>query len=72
MAVLRWSQQARVEWHYIAPGKLQQNVFIESFIHPCDETLDEALFRSLAHARLTIATWPPDFNTVARIRDLAG
>jgi putative transposase len=31
MAVLRWSQQARVEWHYIAPGKPQQNAFIESF-----------------------------------------
>jgi putative transposase len=24
MAVLRWSQQTRVEWHYIAPGKPQQ------------------------------------------------
>jgi transposase InsO family protein len=31
MAVLRWSQQTWVEWHYIAPGKPQQNAFIESF-----------------------------------------
>jgi putative transposase len=25
MAMLRWSQERRVEWHYIAPGKPQQN-----------------------------------------------
>ena len=25
MAILRWSQETRVEWHYIAPGKPQQN-----------------------------------------------
>jgi putative transposase len=29
--ILRWSQEARVEWHYIAPGKPQQNAFIENF-----------------------------------------
>jgi putative transposase len=32
MAILRWSQERRVEWHYIAPGKPQQNAFAESFI----------------------------------------
>ena len=26
MAILRWSQEARVEWHYIAPGKPQQTL----------------------------------------------
>lgn len=31
MAILRWSKERNVEWHYIAPGKLQQNGFIESF-----------------------------------------
>jgi putative transposase len=31
MAILRWTQQTVVEWHYIAPGKPQQNAFIESF-----------------------------------------
>jgi putative transposase len=25
MAMLRWSQERQVEWHYIAPGKPQQN-----------------------------------------------
>ncbi|SKA26058.1 Integrase core domain-containing protein [Enhydrobacter aerosaccus] len=31
MAILAWSQQTCVGWHYIAPGKSQQNGFIESF-----------------------------------------
>jgi putative transposase len=25
MAILRWSQETGVEWHYIAPGKPQQS-----------------------------------------------
>jgi hypothetical protein len=43
MAILRWSQQTRVEWHYIAPGKPQQNASARRvaqrdavrFTHPC-------------------------------------
>lgn len=30
-AILSWSDQARVEWHDITPGKPMQNGFIESF-----------------------------------------
>jgi putative transposase len=30
-AVLAWSQDRGVGWHYIAPGKPQQNAFVESF-----------------------------------------
>jgi transposase InsO family protein len=49
MAMLRWSQERRVEWHYIAPGKPQQNAFVESFIGRLrDELLNETLFASLA------------------------
>jgi len=32
MAILRWSQERSVGWHYIAPGKPQQNAFAERFI----------------------------------------
>jgi putative transposase len=29
MAILRWSKERHVEWHYIAPGKPTQNAFVE-------------------------------------------
>ena len=65
MAILRWSQQSGVEWHYIAPGKPQQNAFIESFNGRLrDELLNETLFSSLAHARVVLAEWRHDYNTV--------
>jgi putative transposase len=31
-AILKWTQMRDVDWHYIAPGKPQQNAFVESFI----------------------------------------
>ena len=65
MAILRWSQEARVEWRYIAPGKPTQNAFIESFNGRLrDELLNETLFVSLAHARSALAEWMDDYNTV--------
>jgi putative transposase len=64
MAILRWSQETRVEWHYIAPGKPQQNAFIESFNGRLrDELLNETLFTSLSHAREALAIWKDDYNT---------
>jgi putative transposase len=65
MAILRWSQQTRIEWHYIAPGKPQQNAFIESFNGRLrDELLNETLFASLDHAREVLRIWRDDYNTV--------
>ncbi len=65
MAILRWSQERKVEWHYIAPGKPQQNAFVESFNGRLrDELLNETLFTSLAHAREALAIWKDDYNTV--------
>ncbi len=59
-AILRWSQERRVEWHYIAPGKPMQNGFVESFNGRLrDECLNETLFTSLAHARFVLAAWHP-------------
>ena len=58
MTMLRWSQEHGIEWHYIAPGKLQQNAFVESFNGRLrDECLNETLFTSLAHAREVLAIW---------------
>jgi putative transposase len=65
MAMLRWSQERQVEWHYIAPGKPQQNAFVESFNGRLrDELLNETLFTSLAHAREVLSLWKDDYNTV--------
>ena len=63
MAILRWSKERDVEWHYIAPGKPQQNGFIESFnARLRDECLNETIFTSLAQARSVLAAWRHDYN----------
>jgi putative transposase len=63
MAILRWSEERRVDWHYIAPGKPQQNAFVESFIGRLrDECLNETLFSSLPQARVVLAAWRSDYN----------
>jgi transposase InsO family protein len=51
-AVLTRSQARGVGWHYIAPGKPQQNAFVESFNGKLrDECLNETLFSSVRRAR---------------------
>jgi putative transposase len=63
MAILKWCQEAGVEWHYIAPGKPTQNAFVESFNGRFrDELLNETLFSSLAQARSAITAWKEDYN----------
>jgi putative transposase len=63
-AVLAWCGEARVEWHYTAPGKPTQNAFVESFNGRMrDELLNETLFRGLDHARAAIREWVEDYNT---------
>src|SRR5882757_9030479 len=65
MAILRWCQEIRIEWHYIAPGKPTQNAFIESFNGRLrDELLNETLFTSIAQARAVLAAWKDDYNNV--------
>ena len=72
-AILRCSQERRVEWHYIAPGKPMQNGFIESSNGRLrDECLSETLFTSLAHARLVLDAWKHDYNTVRPHSKLGG
>jgi putative transposase len=61
-AILEWADQHKVSWHYIAPGKPQQNGFSESKLR--DELLNETLFSSLADARAKLEAWRRDFNEV--------
>ena len=59
-------------WHYIAPGKPQQNAFAESFIGRLrDECLNETLFSSLEEARTVLAAWRNDYNRVRPHSSLA-
>jgi len=71
-AILAWVADAKVDWHYIDPGKPVQNAFIESFNGRLrDEFLNETLFTSLMQARLALEEWRRDYNTVrphSRIR----
>jgi len=63
-AILAWSKDNGVEWHYIAPGKPMQNGYVESFNGRMrDELLNESLFFGLDHARRAIAAWAADYNT---------
>ncbi len=72
-AILRWSQERGVGWHYIAPGKPQQNAFVESFNGRLrDECLNETVFTSLRHARVVLAAWRRDYNEVRPHSALGG
>lgn len=63
-AMLTWTEERQLEWHYIAPGRPMQNGYIESFNGRMrDELLNETLFIDLAHARQAIDAWVADYNT---------
>ena len=58
-------EETGVEWHYIAPGKPQQNGFVEIVNGRLrDECLNEHLFPSLSAARRIIEAWRTDYNTL--------
>jgi putative transposase len=72
-AVLAWCQDTGVEWPYIAPGKPQQNGFVESFNGRLrDKCLNEHLLPSLAAARRIIEAWRTDYNILRPHSSLGG
>ena len=72
-AILKWSEDHGIEWHYIAPGKPMQNAFVESFNGRLrDECLNEHLFRGLADARRIIEAWRDDYNHARPHTSLGG
>jgi transposase InsO family protein len=63
-AILAWTKEHQVDWHYIAPGRPMQNGYIESFNGRMrDELLNESLFVDLDQARQLIGAWAADYNT---------
>jgi len=64
-AVLIWAAEHGIDWHYITPGKPQQNGFTESLNGKLrDECLNEHWFGSLAEAKAIIEAWRQDYNHV--------
>jgi putative transposase len=64
-AMLKWTTEQSISWHYIAPGKPMQNGYMESFNGKLrDECLNEHVFSSLAEARRLIEAWRVDYNEV--------
>lgn len=62
-AILRWSENLSVGWHYIDPGKPMQNGTIESFNGRVrDEFLNQHWFESLAEAKELAESWRTDYN----------
>lgn len=63
-AMLLWSENSGIRFHFIEPGKPSQNAFIESFNGKLrDECLNENWFYGLEDAREKIETWRVDYNT---------
>ena len=63
-AVLVWSSDVGIEWHYIAPGNAMQNGFVESFNGRIrDVLLKETLFFTIGQARSILSRWVHEYNT---------
>jgi putative transposase len=64
-AALAWSANAGIEWHYIAPGKPQQNDFVESLnARWRDMCLNDHTFHSLAVAKRIIKACRTGYDIV--------
>lgn len=62
--VLSWCRARNVNWHYVQPGKPQQNGSIESFNGKLrDECLNENLFMTLEEAKEIVERWRVKYNT---------
>lgn len=64
-AVLTWAAQSGIEWHYIQPGKPQQNGYTESMNDKIrNECLNEHWFSNITEAREIVEAWRQDYNHV--------
>lgn len=64
-AMLIWAAEQNIDWHYITPGRPQQNGYTESLNGKLrDECLNEHWFSDLGEARAILKHWQHDYNTV--------
>ena len=62
-AILKWANENGVEWHYIDPGKPQQNGYIEAFNGRFRaECLNQHWFLTLADAAEKLEAWRRYYN----------
>jgi transposase InsO family protein len=72
-ALLTWAHARGVTLRLIAPGKPNQNAYIESFNGRLrDECLNEHWFTSLAHAQVVIEAWRREYNDERPKKGLGG
>ena len=61
--MLAWADENNIRLHFVAPVKLTQNAFIESFNGKFrDECLNQNWFLSIDDARKKVDTWRRDYN----------
>jgi len=70
MAILGWAQDRRIEWHYIAPGRPQQNAFAESFNGTVlDEffrvKMRETFYETVEALQTDLDAWLIHYNSVS-------
>lgn len=71
--MLQWQEDRAVGWHFIAPGKPQQNGFVESLKGRFrDECLNEHVFRNLSAVRRIVDVWRVDYNLLRPHTSLCG
>jgi putative transposase len=64
-AISRWAAKNRVHWHFIQPGKPNQNAWIESFNGKFrDECLNMHAFSDLNEAQDIVMKWKEEYNTI--------
>ena len=69
-AILRWSRDSGIEWHYIAPGKPQQNAFVLCRELQCLQwpsarrVAEHDAVNPLAYARALLTKWRLHYNTI--------
>jgi putative transposase len=64
-AIMRWAACNRVHWHFIDPGKPNQNAWIESFNGKFrDECLNLHAFSTITETKKIALQWKEEYNTV--------
>ena len=64
-AILKYVGRTRIHWHYIDPGKPNQNAWIESFNGKFrDECLNLHLFSDLKEAMHIVNKWKDEYNNL--------